>query len=168
MEKLARFTGRTVVITGGAGNIGSAITRRFAAEGANVVALGRRRERLDALVAELGEERALAVTADVTVGEDLERALTAAAERFDDLRKHFGDAVGLIHGKMPGPEKDAAMEAFALTLSRLSSAERPPVAPTEEIAPVLSLSLKVEVTVADFALTLPPAMEAVCCAPTSA
>ncbi|PHP51724.1 SDR family NAD(P)-dependent oxidoreductase [Actinomyces ruminis] len=31
-----RFSGRTVVVTGGAGNIGSAITRRFAAKGAVV------------------------------------------------------------------------------------------------------------------------------------
>ncbi|MCE4224879.1 ATP-dependent DNA helicase RecG [Methylobacterium sp. C25] len=39
--------------------------------------------------------------------------LAAAAERFDDLAKEFGASVGLIHGKMPGPEKDAAMERFA-------------------------------------------------------
>ncbi|GJE59128.1 ATP-dependent DNA helicase RecG [Methylobacterium trifolii] len=39
--------------------------------------------------------------------------LAAAAERFDDLKQHFGDAVGLIHGKMPGPEKDAAMARFS-------------------------------------------------------
>lgn len=39
--------------------------------------------------------------------------LAAAAERFDDLKQHFGDAVGLIHGKMPGPEKDSAMARFA-------------------------------------------------------
>ena len=39
--------------------------------------------------------------------------LAAAAERFDDLTKEFGTTVGLIHGKMPGPEKDAAMERFA-------------------------------------------------------
>ncbi|WP_238257329.1 ATP-dependent DNA helicase RecG, partial [Methylorubrum podarium] len=45
--------------------------------------------------------------------------LAAAAERFEDLKKHFGDAVGLIHGKMPGPEKDAAMEAFAAGRTRV-------------------------------------------------
>jgi ATP-dependent DNA helicase RecG len=39
--------------------------------------------------------------------------LAAAAERFDDLTKEFGGTVGLIHGKMPGPEKDVAMERFA-------------------------------------------------------
>jgi ATP-dependent DNA helicase RecG len=45
--------------------------------------------------------------------------LAAAGERFEDLKKHFGDEVGLIHGKMPGPEKDAAMEAFAAGRTRV-------------------------------------------------
>ncbi|MEO0399144.1 MAG: ATP-dependent DNA helicase RecG [Pseudomonadota bacterium] len=39
-------------------------------------------------------------------------ALTAAEDRFAYLKAHFGDAVGLVHGKMPGAEKDAVMEAF--------------------------------------------------------
>ncbi|PNG24477.1 ATP-dependent DNA helicase RecG [Methylocella silvestris] len=38
--------------------------------------------------------------------------VAAAQERFEDLRQFFGDAVGLIHGKMKGKDKDAAMEAF--------------------------------------------------------
>ncbi|GJE27462.1 ATP-dependent DNA helicase RecG [Methylobacterium organophilum] len=45
--------------------------------------------------------------------------LAAAAERFEDLKAHFGEAVGLIHGKMPGPEKDAAMERFAAGATRV-------------------------------------------------
>ncbi|GEP11456.1 ATP-dependent DNA helicase RecG [Methylobacterium gnaphalii] len=45
--------------------------------------------------------------------------LAAAAERFDDLAKEFGTRVGLIHGKMPGPEKDAAMERFASGETRI-------------------------------------------------
>jgi ATP-dependent DNA helicase RecG len=45
--------------------------------------------------------------------------LAAAGERFEDLKKHFEDEVGLIHGKMPGPEKDAAMEAFAAGRTRV-------------------------------------------------
>ena len=45
--------------------------------------------------------------------------LAAAAERFDDLKREFGEAVGLIHGKMPAPEKDAAMERFAAGETRI-------------------------------------------------
>ena len=37
---------------------------------------------------------------------------TSAEERFDALRARFGGAVGLVHGKMKGPEKDAVVEAF--------------------------------------------------------
>jgi ATP-dependent DNA helicase RecG len=39
--------------------------------------------------------------------------LAAAEDRFRDLRAIMGDAVGLVHGRMKGPEKDAAMAAFA-------------------------------------------------------
>ncbi|KPP87678.1 MAG: ATP-dependent DNA helicase RecG [Rhodobacteraceae bacterium HLUCCO07] len=39
--------------------------------------------------------------------------LTAAEERFKHLRAALGEGrVGLVHGQMPGPEKDAAMAAF--------------------------------------------------------
>ena len=46
------------------------------------------------------------------VEENEELDLAAAEARAADLRHYFGDAVGLLHGKMKGPEKDAAMEAF--------------------------------------------------------
>lgn len=46
----------------------------------------------------------------VEENEDLD--LAAAEDRAADLRHYFGDRVGLIHGRMKGPEKDAAMEAF--------------------------------------------------------
>ncbi len=39
--------------------------------------------------------------------------LAAASERFETLKAQFGDRVGLIHGRMKGPEKDAVMAGFA-------------------------------------------------------
>jgi ATP-dependent DNA helicase RecG len=39
--------------------------------------------------------------------------LTNATERFESLRKRFGDKVGLVHGRMKGTEKDHAMAQFA-------------------------------------------------------
>jgi ATP-dependent DNA helicase RecG len=39
--------------------------------------------------------------------------LTDAEKRFETLRERFGDAVGLVHGKMRGSEKDLAMSQFA-------------------------------------------------------
>jgi len=38
--------------------------------------------------------------------------LAAATERYQDLRKYFGDIVGLVHGKMKSDEKKAAMDDF--------------------------------------------------------
>jgi ATP-dependent DNA helicase RecG len=39
--------------------------------------------------------------------------LAAAQERYDELRRKFGKAVDLVHGRMKGAEKDAAMARFA-------------------------------------------------------
>lgn len=46
--------------------------------------------------------------------EESENSDQAAAEaRAEQLRMRFGDRVGLVHGRMKGPEKDAAMAAFS-------------------------------------------------------
>ena len=46
--------------------------------------------------------------------EESEKSDAAAAEeRARILRLRFGDRVGLVHGRMKGPEKDAVMSAFA-------------------------------------------------------
>jgi ATP-dependent DNA helicase RecG len=39
--------------------------------------------------------------------------LAAVEERFKHLKGLFGDRVGLVHGKLKGPERDRVMEAFA-------------------------------------------------------
>jgi 3-hydroxy acid dehydrogenase/malonic semialdehyde reductase len=46
----------TVFVSGASAGFGTAIARRFAADGRKVVVTGRRRDRLDALAAELGEK----------------------------------------------------------------------------------------------------------------
>jgi len=46
--------------------------------------------------------------------EESETSDMAAAEaRAETLRLRFGDRVGLVHGRMKGPDKDAVMNAFA-------------------------------------------------------
>jgi ATP-dependent DNA helicase RecG len=73
-------------------------------------------ERIDEVVA--GLSRAIQAGARVywvcpLVEGSEESDLAAAQDRAEDLRKFFGDAVGLVHGQMKGRDKDAAMEAFA-------------------------------------------------------
>lgn len=41
--------------------------------------------------------------------------MAAAEERHAHLKQVFGDRVGLVHGRMKGPDKDAVMEAFSGT-----------------------------------------------------
>jgi ATP-dependent DNA helicase RecG len=45
--------------------------------------------------------------------------LAAAEERYKALKKRFGDLVDLVHGKMRGADKDAAMERFSSGETRL-------------------------------------------------
>ena len=85
MSELKRFTGKTVVVTGASSGIGEVIARRFSADGANVVVAARRRNRLDALVEELGAERTMAVMTDVTDRENVKGLMSAAAERFGGI-----------------------------------------------------------------------------------
>ncbi|AGL19750.1 SDR family NAD(P)-dependent oxidoreductase [Actinoplanes sp. N902-109] len=93
-----RFTGRTVVVTGASSGIGDGIARRFAAEGANLVLAARRKERLDALAAELGPDRTLAVTTDVTSQSDVQAMIEAGAARFGGIDVLVSNA-GLGLGK---------------------------------------------------------------------
>jgi ATP-dependent DNA helicase RecG len=53
------------------------------------------------------------------VGESETIDLAAAEERYEALRKRFGDTVELIHGRMRGAEKDRAMARFAEGSARI-------------------------------------------------
>ena len=53
------------------------------------------------------------------VGESETVDLAAAEERYETLRKRFGDTVELIHGRMRGAEKDRAMARFAEGSARI-------------------------------------------------
>jgi ATP-dependent DNA helicase RecG len=45
--------------------------------------------------------------------------LAAAEDRYETLKKRFGDTVELVHGRMRGPEKDRAMARFAGGAARI-------------------------------------------------
>lgn len=75
-----RFEGKTVVVTGAAGNLGSALARKFAAEGASVALFGHRREKVEALAKELNGNH-LAIGVDLTDREATGNAVTEATEK---------------------------------------------------------------------------------------
>jgi 3-hydroxy acid dehydrogenase/malonic semialdehyde reductase len=89
---------RIMMVTGATAGFGAAIARRFAADGWKVVAAGRRAERLDALVAELGAARCHAVVLDVRDRAAVEAAIAGLPEGFaaiDLLVNNAGLAAGL-------------------------------------------------------------------------
>jgi NAD(P)-dependent dehydrogenase (short-subunit alcohol dehydrogenase family) len=86
--------GKTIMITGCSSGIGAAAARLFAAEGANVVLMARREERLRALAKEIENEGGSAVVTagDVARTDDVDRAVTTAVERFGRLDGAFNNA----------------------------------------------------------------------------
>src|SRR5258705_10088401 len=83
---------RVLVITGASTGIGAATARAAAAEGFSLVLAARSKDKLDALVAELGEGRAIAVQTDVTEWQDNERLIQAALDRFGRVDVVFANA----------------------------------------------------------------------------
>ncbi|MGK5732021.1 SDR family NAD(P)-dependent oxidoreductase [Streptomyces sp. URMC 124] len=102
--------GRTVLITGASSGIGAAAARLFAAEGASVMLLARRKERLSDLVEEIALTggRAAMVTGDVAKERDVERAVAATVEDFGRLDAAFNNAGWAVAG-VPLHETDNAV-----------------------------------------------------------
>ena len=90
-DMLKGISGRTAVVTGAAGGIGSATVRRLHAEGANVVAVDIDEAGLEALAAELGD-RVLAVRADVTSADDTEMFFQRAVDTFETVDMFHANA----------------------------------------------------------------------------
>lgn len=82
---MARFTNKTVIVTGAGSGIGAATARRFAEEGANVVLIGRTRAKLDKVASDLAPERTLVHEADVSDLAAVELFVSATVARFGSL-----------------------------------------------------------------------------------
>lgn len=89
-----RFVDKVVLVTGGAGAIGSAAVRRFSTEGASVAILDRDHAGATALAGELanGGSDALAIAADVGSESDVDAALASVVSHFGRLDVLFNNA----------------------------------------------------------------------------
>jgi NAD(P)-dependent dehydrogenase (short-subunit alcohol dehydrogenase family) len=96
-----RYTGKTAVVTGGAGGIGLATARRLAAEGAKVVIADLAAKAGQAAADEVG---GLFVAADVTDAAQVEELFQSAVDRYGSLDLAFNNA-----GIAP-PEDDSILE----------------------------------------------------------
>jgi len=95
MREPLRFDDKTVLITGGAGGLGSAMARLFASRGARVVIVDIDGDRAAALARDIasGAGRAIGVGADITSEKAVEQAFAAA-------RREFGPVAVLINNAM--------------------------------------------------------------------
>jgi NAD(P)-dependent dehydrogenase (short-subunit alcohol dehydrogenase family) len=102
-----RFTGKRILVTGAGSGIGRETARRLAAEGAELVLVGRR---LDFLKETLAEARHVALDhAD-------ERAVSAFSNLCPELDGLFLNAGHLIPGSVQGTSVEAFDEVLALNL----------------------------------------------------
>jgi 3-oxoacyl-[acyl-carrier protein] reductase len=108
---MGNLEGQTAVIIGASGtsNFGTAIARRLAAEGANVVVSSRRKEPLEALAAEIG---GLAVACDVTDEAQIENLFAQAVEKYGSIDIAVNSS-GMLH---PGLIAELTAETIRPTL----------------------------------------------------
>jgi NADP-dependent 3-hydroxy acid dehydrogenase YdfG len=104
--------GRVAVVTGASSGIGAATARALAAGGARVALLARRRDRLDALAGELGED-VIAITADVQRDSDLAAAAEAVGARLgrpDLVVANAGVMIGQRFATQPAADQDRMVD----------------------------------------------------------
>jgi NADP-dependent 3-hydroxy acid dehydrogenase YdfG len=83
---------KVFLITGASTGIGAATARLAVEAGHRVVLSARSEDKLEALASELGDDRTLAVPADVGVWEDNERLARAALDRYGRIDVVFANA----------------------------------------------------------------------------
>lgn len=85
MEKLSRFQGKTIIVTGSSHGIGEGIARRFAEEGANVVLNSRSEKDCRKVADTLDEARTLVVSGDVGRVDFARELMGKTVEKFGAL-----------------------------------------------------------------------------------
>jgi len=106
----SKLTNTVALVTGASSGIGHATARALAAQGAAVAVVARRKDRLDALVAEIERAggTALAIAGDITDRANAEAAVQATVEHFGRLDILVNNA-GLM---LLGPVTDADVDEW--------------------------------------------------------
>ena len=117
MSKLFDLTGKTALITGGTGVLGTAMAKGLADAGANTVIMGRRKESGDELVKSIKSQgaRSMFVKADVLDATDLLAAKQKVLDEFGTIDILVNAAGGNLPGAVIMPEQnffDLKMDEF--------------------------------------------------------
>ncbi len=111
------MTGKTLFITGASSGIGAATARLAVSRGWRVGLFARREDRLRALVAELGDDNALALAGDVTELSDQHAALQRMADAFGTVDAVFANAGrGLEAAGTEGGDPDEWQQMISINI----------------------------------------------------
>jgi NADP-dependent 3-hydroxy acid dehydrogenase YdfG len=116
-----KLTGAVALVTGASSGIGEATARRLAEDGISVVLVARRRNRLEALAAEIEKAggTALVVEADITDRTQAEAAVQQTIERFGRLDVLVNNAGLMLLGPVVGADPDEWDRMIAINLQGL-------------------------------------------------
>jgi NAD(P)-dependent dehydrogenase (short-subunit alcohol dehydrogenase family) len=104
--------GRSVIITGASGGIGSACARRLATRGARLTLVDRNQARLQSLVSQLEAAEVLALPLDVTSEADMVGMAERTLERFGAIHALISAAGILRTSSQPRLAKDTSFEEW--------------------------------------------------------
>lgn len=99
---------KVLLITGASSGIGEATARKAAQEGMKLILTARRKDKLDALVKEFGEDNAVGIAADAGNYNELEQAVKQGIDKFGQLDAVFANAGTGV--STPGTEEGDAEE----------------------------------------------------------
>jgi NADP-dependent 3-hydroxy acid dehydrogenase YdfG len=117
----SKLTGTVALVTGASSGIGSATARQLAEHGASVALVARRKDRLEALAAELEKAggTALVVAADITDRNQAEGAVQQVVERFGRLDTLVNNAGLMLLGPVEGADAEEWDRMIAVNVQGL-------------------------------------------------
>lgn len=112
---MSQFKGLVALITGASSGIGAEVAKELACEGAKVVLLARRMERLAAIAAEIDPsgQRVLAIPCDVALDGEVEKAASLTRSQFGKIDIVVANAGWSLKGKLADLSVDDYRKLFA-------------------------------------------------------